>query len=41
MDEDIMGKWIEEVLKPYVANPLEDIVLMLVLDEYSRFRCGS
>ena len=32
MDEDIIGEWIEEVLKPYVANVPGDIVPMLVLD---------
>ena len=35
MDKDIMGKSIEEVFKPYIANALEDFVPMLILNFYT------
>ena len=34
MDEQVMLTWVEEVLAPYAAMALEDIVPLLILDSY-------
>ena len=36
MDEEIILKWAEEVLEPYVADPPEDTLPMLILDNCRR-----
>ncbi len=34
MDEHVMLTWVEEMLAPYVAMALDDIVPLLILDSY-------
>jgi hypothetical protein len=34
MDEEVMITWINEVLKPYIANAPKDIIPLLILDSY-------
>ena len=34
MDEQVMLRWVDEVIKPYVATAPEDVIPVLLLDSY-------
>jgi len=41
MDERVMIAWVDEILKPYVANAPEHIIPILILDSYRCHMMGS
>ena len=41
MDERVMISWVDEILKPYVADAPEDIIPLLILDSYRCHMMGS
>jgi hypothetical protein len=41
MDEGVMIVWVDEILKPYVANAPEHIIPLLILDSYRCHMMGS
>ena len=41
MDERVMIAWVDEILKPYVADAPEDIIPLLILDSYRCHMMGS
>ncbi len=34
MDERVMLRWVDEVIKPYVATAPDDVIPVLLLDSY-------